>query len=60
VSLTAGTDDIAAEIAAHRAEIVRHDETIEHGDAHTPEPPAEEHKKWAIPTGRPARTTTVS
>jgi hypothetical protein len=45
VSLTAGTDDIAAEIAAHRAEIVRHEETIEHGDAHTPEPPAEEHKK---------------
>jgi hypothetical protein len=34
-----------AEIAAHRAEIVRHEETIEHGDAHTPEPPAEEHKK---------------
>jgi hypothetical protein len=32
-----------AEIAAHRAEIARHEEALTHGAAHAPAPPASDH-----------------
>lgn len=36
-----------ARILAHDAEIRRHEEAIAHGDAHAPQPPGDEHARFA-------------